>query len=310
MHTRVFFFIAEREILNSSFRWRHGATGIKGCATSSTESRIQYLMLYELCTWFLLDWCGKIWGRPSMVFIHTACCLTKKLHLSVWNLLLLIFMLVTPTQNNCMIEQESCTRCAVAHHVLSIQPFMAASLGFIELEHLRLLPKIQRICPSLLQEVARLPMKKRNRIDSPFNALTSKLQTSNMPPQQSSNCVSYYPHLERSAFNVYENPEKAATHILAMVWHRSSIVQSSQVMLYAFRRERCWTTWSKEWCSLNPLSQHMWFAEWVEEKLRTPWLNSWWHIRRCGCHHCAEAPSTTLSVQWRSEPFRLVNFKS
>ena len=42
-------------------------------------------------------------------------------------------------------------------------------------------PKIQRICPSLLQEVARLPMKKRNRIDSPFNALTSKLQTSNMP---------------------------------------------------------------------------------------------------------------------------------
>ena len=90
------FFIAEREILNSSFRWRHGATSIKGCATSSTESRIQYLMLYESCTWFLLDWCGKIWGRPSMVFIHTACCLTKKLHLSVWNLLLLIFMLVTP----------------------------------------------------------------------------------------------------------------------------------------------------------------------------------------------------------------------
>jgi len=60
-------------------------------------------------------------------------------------------------------------------------------------------------------------MKKRNRIDSPFNALTSKLQTSNMPPQQSSNGVSYYPHLERSASNVYENPEKAATHILAMV---------------------------------------------------------------------------------------------
>lgn len=48
-----------------------------------------------------------------------------------------------PTQNNCMIEQESCTRCAVAHHVLSIQPFMAASLGFIELEHLRLLPKFR-----------------------------------------------------------------------------------------------------------------------------------------------------------------------
>lgn len=48
-----------------------------------------------------------------------------------------------PTQNNFMIEQESCTRCADAHHVLSIQPFMAASLGFIELEHLRLLLKFR-----------------------------------------------------------------------------------------------------------------------------------------------------------------------
>ena len=122
-----------------------------------------------------------------------------------------------PTQNNCMIEQESCTQCVVAHHVLShvIQTFMATSS---ENGARAPAPKSQRIGPSLLQEVARLPLKKRSVIDSPFNALTSKLQTSNKPPQQSSNSVSYYPHLETGAFTVCENTEKAAyTRSLAMV---------------------------------------------------------------------------------------------
>lgn len=110
----------------------------------------------------------------------------------------------------------------------------------------------------------------------------------------------------------------------------SHTLSASQVMLYAFRRERCWTTWNKDW--LKDI-ERFWNSDvenaevWEQRKtgmrrknlfivsimpplccrssVGRPWLNSWWHTRRCGYHRCAKALSTTLEIQQHRPALRL-----